>query len=131
MKIAYLLDTHAFLWFINNDASMSANTKALIEAPQNDIYLSVASIWEIAIKISQGKLEVPMPLTTFIREELEENNIILLQVEIEHLDIVAKKLPFHHRDPFDRLLVAQALREMLPILSRDTMLDAYNVNRIW
>ncbi len=126
----YLLDTHTFLWFINDDDALSVPAKTLIEDPENIIYLSAASLWEIAIKVSLGKLEVPSPFTEFITEQLRENYIAFLAIEIEHIGRVVT-LPFHHRDPFDRLLIAQALREDLPIISRDEIFDAYTVKRHW
>lgn len=128
--MTFLLDTHAFLWFVNDDSMLSVMAKKLIEDPENVIYLSIASIWEIAIKISLGKLEMPSPFTDFIYEQLNENNFTLLEIKIEHTEIVAT-LPFHHRDPFDRLIIAQSLGENLPIIGRDTTFDAYGVKRYW
>ena len=126
----YLLDTHTFLWFINDDAAMSATAKTLIEDPQNAIYLSVASLWETAIKVSLGKLEVPAPFTEFVLNKIHENNITLLAMKAEHRGIVVT-LPFHHRDPFDRLVIAQSLHENLPIIGVDKIFDAYGVQRHW
>src|SRR5437868_256194 len=104
--MTYLLDTHSFLWFINDDKELSATAKMLIEDPENVIFLSVASLWEIAIKVSLGKLDVPSPFTEFMLEQLHENNIALLGIKPEHLGVVVM-LPFYHRDPFDRLIIAQ------------------------
>src|SRR5260221_5290389 len=114
----YLLDTHASLWFINDDDGLSASAKALIENPDNIIYLSIVSLWEIAIKVSLGKLEVPSPFTKFMNEQLRENNIALSAIKIEYASIVAT-LPFHHRDPYDRLIIAQALTDDLPVIGND------------
>jgi PIN domain nuclease of toxin-antitoxin system len=126
----YLLDTHSFLWFINNDTSLSQKAKMLIENPQSFIYLSVASVWEMAIKISLNRLEMPSPFASFIDRQLQENDITLLEIKTAHVAVVAT-LPFHHRDPFDRLLIAQAQNEKIPILGQDKNFDAYDVQRIW
>ena len=126
----YLLDTHTFLWFINDASNLSASAKALIEDPQNANHLSVASLWEIAIKVSLGKLKVPTPLTEFLAKQLQENEITLSPIKIEFVGKVAS-LPFHHRDPFDRLIIAQSLTENLPIIGKDEVFDAYGINRYW
>lgn len=128
--MTYLLDTHTFLWFINDDPALSATAKALIEGTENVIYLSIASIWEIAIKVSLDKLAVPSPFTDFIDEQLHENSIVLLEIKTEHTGVVAT-LPFHHRDPFDRLIIAQSLYEKLPIISKDAIFDTYGIKRHW
>lgn len=126
----YLLDTHTFLWFINDDASLSSTAKALIEDPENTIYLSVASIWEMAIKVSLDKLEMPSPFTDFIDEQLDKNTIILLNIKTAYTGIVAT-LPFHHRDPFDRLIIAQSKVEDIPIIGKDAIFDDYGIKRLW
>lgn len=126
----YLLDTHTFLWFINDDAALSATGKTIIEDDDNTIFLSVASLWEMAIKISLGKLTMPSPFTDFMFEQLIENNITLYGIKVVHTGAVAT-LPFHHRDPFDRLIIAQALTDKLPIIGRDHNFDAYGVRRLW
>ena len=128
--MSYLLDTHTFLWFVNDDASLSSTAKALIEDPENTIYLSVASIWEMAIKVSLGKLEMPSPFTDFIDEQLDENTITLLNIKTAHTGIVAT-LPFHHRDPFDRLIIAQSKVEDIPIIGKDAIFDDYGIKRLW
>src|SRR5262249_7089883 len=102
-----LLDTHAFLWFINDSAELSNNSKNLIEDVDNEVLLSVASLWEMAIKISLGKLTLAKSLNAFLSEQLVANGITLLNISVAHASEVAV-LPFHHRDPFDRLLIAQA-----------------------
>lgn len=128
--MSFLLDTHAFLWFINDDPALSTSAKSLIEDPENTIYLSVASIWEMAIKISLGKLEMPSPFTDFIDDQLRENTIVLLDIKTAHAGVVAT-LPFHHRDPFDRLIIAQSKSEEMPVIGRDAIFDAYGVKRHW
>jgi PIN domain nuclease of toxin-antitoxin system len=126
----YLLDTHTFLWFINDDPALSVTAKRLIEDPVNAIYLSIASIWEMAIKVSLGKLDVPSPYTNFIKEQLHENNFAILHIKAEHTGIVAT-MPFHHRDPFDRLMIAQSQSEDWPIIGIDAVFDAYGIRRLW
>jgi PIN domain nuclease of toxin-antitoxin system len=128
--MSYLLDTHAFLWFINDDPALSATAKALIEDPENTIYLSVASIWEMAIKISLGKLDIPSPFTDFIDDQLRENTIALLDIKTTHAGVVAT-LPFHHRDPFDRLIIAQSKSENIPLIGRDAIFETYGVKHHW
>ena len=126
----YLLDTHAFLWFINDDASLSSTAKALIEDPENTFYLRIASIWEMAIKVSLDKLEMPTPFTDFIDEQLDENTIILLNIKTAHTGVVTT-LPFHHRDPFDRLIIAQSKVEDIPVIGKDAIFDDYGIKRLW
>lgn len=126
----YLLDTHTFLWFINDDASLSSAAKALIENPENVIYLSAASIWEMAIKVSLGKLEMPSPFTDFIDRQLHENAITLLDLKTSHAGMIAT-LPFYHRDPFDRLIIAQSKNEDMPVIGNDTIFDSYGIERFW
>jgi PIN domain nuclease of toxin-antitoxin system len=125
-----LLDTHAFLWFIGGDDRLSPSARALIEDTNNVVYLSVASLWEMAIKISLGRLQLAQPFETFIPHQLSLNRIGLLGVTISHAAKVAT-LPFHHRDPFDRLLVAQAQIEQMLLVSGDAAFDAYSVTRLW
>jgi len=125
-----LLDTHSFLWFISGSPHLSRNARTLIEDVSNQPFLSVASLWEMAIKLSLGKLSLSEPFEVLLPEQMRLNGINLLGIEMEHTALVAK-LPFHHRDPFDRLLIAQAMVERIPIVSADTAFDAYDVKRLW
>lgn len=124
-----LLDTHTFLWFIEDSPKLSAEAKALLES-EADLLLSIASIWEMAIKISIGKLSLPSPFEEFVSQQLYKNTIGLFPIRLDHLALVST-LPFHHRDPFDRLLIAQAITEQYPIVSIDDKFDAYLVRRLW
>lgn len=126
----YLLDTHAFLWFIADDPALSTTGKALIENPENAIYLSIASVWELGIKVSLGKLEMPSPFHIFMDSQLKQNSISLLGIDVEYIGRLVH-LPFHHRDPFDRLIIAQSLVEAMPIIGKDEIFDAYGVKRLW
>lgn len=125
-----LLDTHAFLWFVWADPLLSRTARTIIEDPANRKLLSVASCWEIAIKAGNGKLTLGALTSVFIPRELALNNIELLEVSLAHATAV-ESLPQHHRDPFDRLLISQALTDQLPIVSVDGVLDPYGITRIW
>jgi len=125
-----LLDTQAFLWFIADDPRLSVTARAVIEDPTNERLFSIASVWEMAIKHSLGKLVVADPFNRFVANELAGNGVALLHISLEHATALAS-LPFHHRDPFDRLIIAQAQSENVSILSSDEMLDRYSVRRIW
>jgi PIN domain nuclease of toxin-antitoxin system len=124
-----LLDTHAFLWFIAGSPQLSGMARQQIEDATNARYLSVASLWEIAIKVSIGKLTLAHPFATFIPQQLVNNDIHLLGIALAHTVSVAN-LPFHHRDPFDRLLVAQASEDDLTLVSADPAFDAYGIARL-
>jgi PIN domain nuclease of toxin-antitoxin system len=128
--VKLLLDTHAFLWFIEGNDKLSDEAKRLIEEDGNTRFLGVGSLWEMAIKVSIGKLEVPLPFTRLVREHVEGNAIEQLAVEAEHLD-VQRALPFHHRDPFDRLIIVQAREEAMPIVGKDEAFEDYNVELLW
>lgn len=125
-----LLDTHSFLWFISGSDSISSTARALIEEPSNQPLFSIASLWEMAIKLSIGKLSLAQSFETLIPQQMKLNGIELLSIEIDHVATVAK-LPFHHRDPFDRLLIAQAMVEQIPIVSADSAFSAYAIECLW
>ncbi len=124
-----LLDTHTFLWFLDDSPQLSHQGKDLLEA-DNALWLSVASLWEIAIKLQLGKLTVAVPIEGLMTQQLTRDDIELLPITIAPL-IVVSTLPLHHRDPFDRLLIAQAIVEQMPIVSADPALDAYPIQRFW
>jgi PIN domain nuclease of toxin-antitoxin system len=128
--VSFLLDTHAFLWFIFNDARLSPLARTLMSDPNNQLYLSSASFWEIAIKVSIGKYHLPGPFGAFMAAQLTQNQINILPITVPHAATVAG-LPFHHRDPFDRMLVAQTLVEGWALISEDNSLDGYGINRRW
>ncbi len=125
-----LVDTHALIWFAENDSNLSARAREALRDEANVLLCSVASIWEMAIKASLGKLKLGSPLEPGFRRSLEENGVVILPIEYRHAAHVLS-LPWHHRDPFDRLLVAQAVLEQLTLISHDACLDAYGVRRIW
>ena len=125
-----LLDTHTLLWFLRNDLLLSSVAKALIEDPSHRKFVSVASCWEIAIKAGLGKMQLTEPSRTLLERELPANNLDLLPISLEHATTV-EGLALHHKDPFDRLLIAQAMVEGIPIVSVDPAFDPYPVRRIW
>jgi len=125
-----LLDTHAFLWFILNDPQLSATARELIADPHHDVDVSPATYWELAIKISIGKYSLPEPLQVFMEREIAANQFRILHIEPRHVNPLTS-LPFHHRDPFDRLIIAQAMVEQIPVISADTAFDSYLVQRLW
>jgi PIN domain nuclease of toxin-antitoxin system len=125
-----LLDTHAFIWFVEGDSQMSARARQLIEDAQNETWLSVASIWEMAIKINIGKLKLSQPLPLYIARYMTGNGIALLSIDLLHV-LRPETMPLHHRDPFDRLLTAQSASESMAIVSVDSTLDLYNIQRVW
>ena len=125
-----LLDTHAFLWFIDGDARLSRHARALIEDPSNERLLSVGSLWEMAIKAGLGRLDLALPFPDLVERQVERNAMVVLPVLPPHLDAVAS-LPHHHRDPFDRLIIAQAISEDVPVVSRDGAFAAYPLPVLW
>ncbi len=129
---SYLLDTHTFLWMADSSDRLGSNALSLILDPNNELILSIASVWEIAIKVSltNSKLYLPEPFDVFIPNQLALKSLRLLNFKIAHTNIVAT-LPFHHRDPFDRMLIAQAMVEGVPIISVDSLFDTYSVTRLW
>jgi PIN domain nuclease of toxin-antitoxin system len=128
MKI--LLDTHTFLWFIEGNLNLSNIARNLIEDQNNQRFLSVASLWEMSIKVSIGKLELGMAFPELVKREVYGNAIKLLSIQPNHLDELAK-LPFHHKDPFDRLIIAQSLTENISLLTKDSAFDSYPVTVLW
>ncbi|GET40711.1 type II toxin-antitoxin system VapC family toxin [Microseira wollei] len=125
-----LLDTHTFLWFIEGSLNLSDTARNLLENLGNQRFLSIASLWEISIKVSIGKLDLGMTLTDLLAEQVYGNAIELLEIRAEHLDELAK-LPFHHKDPFDRLIISQSLVESIPIVTRDSAFGSYPVQVLW
>jgi PIN domain nuclease of toxin-antitoxin system len=125
-----LLDTHTWLWFVLGDRAISGKARSIIEDPANEKFISPVSFWETAIKISIGKCALPTPYDEFVQRAIAGQGFSILPVLPVHTSALIN-LPFHHRDPFDRLLVAQALTEPMPLISIDVTLDAYGVKRLW
>lgn len=125
----YLLDTHTFLWFINGDKELSDKARETIEKPDGIKYVSIASFWEIAIKVSIGKLTLDIPFDE-LQGHVSRNGFEFLPVTFEHTAALIQ-LNFHHKDPFDRILISQAITERLTIISRDSNFVKYNVISVW
>ena len=128
-----LIDTHVFLWFVGNAKELSKTAKNTIENGQNEIFISIASLWEISIKTALGKLTINGKYESVI-DDLNDNSIQILPINFAHT-IEQNRLPFHHRDPFDRIIVSQAIVENMDLISADTTFDDYvtgtKIKRIW
>lgn len=125
-----LIDSHALIWFVDQHQQLSPASHAAMSDPSNELLLSAGSIWEIAIKISLGKLALTEPYLPWMTQALSDLAITLLPITVEHADAQAS-LPKHHSDPFDRLIVAQAIVEEVSIVSADARMDAYGIARLW
>jgi PIN domain nuclease of toxin-antitoxin system len=125
-----LLDTHAFLWFVFDDPRLSQRAADLIEDQDVVKLLSVASLWEVAVKTQLGKLALGLDLETFFRRHVEERLVDLVGVQLPHL-VAYGNLPLHHRDPFDRLLISQAEVLDVPIVTADARFAPYGVETVW
>jgi PIN domain nuclease of toxin-antitoxin system len=124
-----LLDTHTFLWAISGNQKLSQRASEIFAGP-SDLWLSVASIWEILIKVQIGKMSLPGPVGPYLVKKLTENRIETLPVSLDHVMRI-ERLPPHHRDPFDRILIAQSVEESLPIITSDAVFRDYPVRVIW
>jgi len=128
--VNYLLDTHTLLWIVKDDPQLSLLARDMYLNPENNIFVSLAAIWELTLKSSIGKLLLTKPLDEFVEEHVKGNDIQLLNIEFPHI-VRLEKLPFYHRDPFDRMIIAQLIENNLTILSADKMFDRYGVKRVW
>jgi len=128
--VKLLLDTHTFLWIVGDDARLSPAARSAFRNPQNEVLLSIASIWEILVKAALGKLPFPRPAASYLREQIRHTRVEVLPIMLAHV-LRLERLPMRHRDPFDRILVAQALEERIPLVSRDRTLSAYGVEILW
>jgi len=126
----YLLDTHAFLWFVTADNRLSQKAKSIISDRKNDVYFSAASAWELSIKIRLGRLTLEEDLEAFIVNQLAENSFHALSVTIIH-SIYTSKLPDIHKDPFDRMIIAQSQVDDMSLISRDKNIKKYKVPVVW
>src|SRR5215470_3225834 len=124
-----IIDTHAFLWLIAGDRRTSQRARDIFVSP-SDLLLSIASVWEILIKAQSGKLDIPRPAGPYVLRKLADNHIEILPISIDQL-LALERLPLHHRDPFDRILISQALEENLPIVTSDRHFSRYPVEVIW
>jgi PIN domain nuclease of toxin-antitoxin system len=125
-----LLDTHTFIWWNNEPEKLSPQARVSCEDKNNTLILSVASVWEMQIKLQLGKLRLDVPLRTLVESQQRTNDLQILPVLNEHV-FALDTLPLHHKDPFDRILIAQANAEELFLLSKDEIFKAYLVKRLW
>ncbi|MCT7957629.1 type II toxin-antitoxin system VapC family toxin [Laspinema palackyanum] len=125
-----LLDTHIFIWLIDGSPNLSQTVRQAIEDENNTLHLSIVSLWEITIKTSLGKLELAIPLEQIVINFILPSGIEILPIHLPHL-LYLQTLPFHHRDPFDRLLISQAKSEPLTLVSEDRMFEQYDVEILW
>jgi len=125
-----ILDTHTFLWYTGGKPELSKTARQLIEDPKNDKWVSIASAWEIAIKVGNNNIELHVSFENMFPGQLEINGFTPLSIRWPHLRQIAA-LPMHHRDPFDRLIIAQSILENMAIISADKAFDAYGVTRLW
>jgi PIN domain nuclease of toxin-antitoxin system len=125
-----LLDTHVFLWWNEASPKLSPRVRQLLSDPENNLYLSVASAWEMALKVQSGKLGLPAATSVYIPARLGHYGMEALPVTLEHV-LAVSTLPVYHRDPFDRMLVAQGQVERLPIVTHDPQVSKYAVETIW
>jgi PIN domain nuclease of toxin-antitoxin system len=126
----YLIDTHTLLWIVANNPKLSKKAKNIYLNRNNKIYVSIATIWELSIKIGLNKLNINIPLNKFVDIHIVGNNIKILNINLNHLYRI-EKLPLHHRDPFDRLIISQAIEDKIPIIGSDELFDYYQIKRIW
>lgn len=124
-----LLDTHAFMWFINGDKSLPAKVINLIKNIENKCFISIASIWEIAIKFSLGRLDLEGEFNE-ISNFLNENDIEIIPITFEHIQTLLR-LEYYHRDPFDRIIISQGIYDSLVIVTKDENFKNYNVKLVW
>ncbi len=125
-----LFDTHVFLWAIASDSRLSLKASATFADTETEALLSVATIWEILVKTQRGKLPFPNPAGPYLRDQIQRTSMSILPVALEHV-LRIEKLPMHHRDPFDRILIAQAIAESVPIVTADRQFARYDVETIW
>ncbi|WP_287313397.1 type II toxin-antitoxin system VapC family toxin [Moorena sp. SIO1G6] len=125
-----LLDTHTFIWWTVSQGKLSEQVKSLLADKQNDLFLSLVSVWEMQIKLQLNKLSFNFPLAEVLERQQQTNDLYFLPIELDHIYALAS-LPLQHRDPFDRLLIAQAVVEQMPLLSIDSVFDGYPIQRLW
>lgn len=124
-----LLDTHTLIWYITDNQRLPANTRSLIELPENICFVSLATYWEMGIKNSLGRLDFKKPIMT-IFEIIEQSGFEILPFNVNHI-LKATSLPFHHYDPFDRMIIGQAIADGLSIVTKDEKFPKYEVNLLW
>jgi PIN domain nuclease of toxin-antitoxin system len=129
-SVRVLLDTHTFLWWANNDPSLSLAAQIVLADRNNEIFLSAATTWEMAIKAALGKLTLAQPVGSFVSAQIAQYQFQPLTITLDHT-YQAENLPLHHKDPFDRLLIIQAMLDNLVILTRDPQFPQYGIPTLW
>ena len=125
-----ILDTHTLIWSVDDPSKVSSAAMTAMTDPANERFISAATIWELAIKVGQGKLTLSLPYREWIERAIDDLDLAILPITVKYGERQAQ-LPDHHRDPFDRLIVAQALVDQFRVVSIDAQLDAYGIDRIW
>ena len=125
-----LVDTHVFLWWIEGNRALPVKARAALADRDNECLISLVSVWELAIKAGLGKLKLALPVQRYVVEHVAANGFQMLDIQMAHVGRV-EALAFHHGDPFDRLLIAQALEERIPVVTADPVFRDYGVKRIW
>jgi PIN domain nuclease of toxin-antitoxin system len=128
--VRMLVDTHSLIWAMDDPTKLSGLATTAIQDPANDLSISAATVWELAIKVGQGKITLSLPYRQWMDRAVADLELTILPITVEYAERQST-LPPHHKDPFDRLLIAQALVEGFPIVSVDTTFDSYGVTRIW
>jgi PIN domain nuclease of toxin-antitoxin system len=123
-----LIDTHVLLWGLQSEEKLSPQVQTLL--PKSDLWISVASLWEIITKVQVGKLDLPKPVGDYLSKKLKANGVLVLQITFDHVKRL-EELPLHHRDPFDRMLIAQSIEENLPVITADPLFKQYPVQVLW
>jgi PIN domain nuclease of toxin-antitoxin system len=126
----FFLDTHSLLWFIAGDIKLSKQAKYVITDLNNRMQVSIASLWEISIKVGKGKLELSHSFDELFPSQLVLNEIEILPIKLKHLSALLQ-LPLYHNDPFDRIIIAQAIAEKLPVITKDSLFQKYPIELIW
>ena len=125
-----LLDSHTLVWAVDSPTKLGSRAKAMLEDASNELLVSAATIWEVAIKVGLGKLALSMPYRQWMWQAIRDTGASVLPITVEYADVQAS-LPRHHGDPFDRLLVAQAVVEQLALVSSDAVFESYGIQRVW
>jgi PIN domain nuclease of toxin-antitoxin system len=125
-----LIDTHALIWAVDRPAGLSPIASTLLQDPSNQLNISVATIWEIAIKVGVQKISLSQGYRPWIEKAIADLGLHVLPINLDYAEIQSS-LPHHHRDPFDRLLIVQSMWERMPLVSSDTQLDSYGIARLW
>jgi PIN domain nuclease of toxin-antitoxin system len=125
-----LVDTHTLIWAVDDPTQLSATASSTLQNSANQLLLSAATVWEMSIKVGLGKLTLSSPYLDWMNNAIADLGLALVPITVEYADAQAR-LPWHHRDPFDRLLIAQSLTDGTPVVSSDPTLDTYGISRLW